>query len=242
MARHISRKELKKNEFREGLTHGAEAVAAHQRLTWIIGGSVLAVLLTVFGWRFYGQRQTARASADLSAAMKVYNARIRTANEPATSPDEITYVDEKNKYADAAKKFTDVAGRYARTQPGQVARYYEALSLVQLDRNDEAERELKAIESAGNETLAPLARFQLAQLYDKTNRADQALQIYQQRADTPTEFVPRAVVLLTMADHHSKTNPQEAAKLYNQVKSEFPDTPAAQAADQGLELLPPAKS
>jgi predicted negative regulator of RcsB-dependent stress response len=241
MARHISRKELKKNEFRETLTHGAEAVAAHQRLTWIIGSAALAVLLAVFGWRYYSQRQTARASADLAAAMKVYNARIRTANEPA-APDEVTYVDEKNKFADAAKHFSDVAGRYARTQPGRVAQYYAALSLAQMDRNDEAERELRAVDSSGDEMLAPLARFQLAQLYEKTNRADQALQIYQKLADTPTVFVPRAVVLLKMADHHSKTNPQEAAKLYNQVKTEFPDSPAAQAADQGLQLLPPAKT
>ena len=100
MAKHISRKDLKRNEFRETLTHGAEAVASHQRLTWIIGGAALAVLLAVFGWRFYAQRQTARATVELTAAMKVYNARIRTANEPA-GPDEVTYVDEKNKYADA---------------------------------------------------------------------------------------------------------------------------------------------
>jgi TolA-binding protein len=101
---------------------------------------------------------------------------------------------------------------------------------------------LKAVEASGDASLAPLAQFQLAQLYDKTNRADQALKIYQQLADKPAEFVPRAVVLLKMADHHSKSNPQEAAKLYNQVKSEFPDTSAAQAADQGLQLLPPAKT
>ncbi len=31
MAQHISRKELKKNVLAEGLTHGAEAVAAHKR-------------------------------------------------------------------------------------------------------------------------------------------------------------------------------------------------------------------
>jgi len=241
MARHISRKELKKNEFRETLTHGAEAVAAHQRLTWIVGGSALVVLLAVLGWRFYSQRQTARATVDLSAAMKVYNARIRTANEPV-APNEVTYVDEKNKYADAAKQFSDVAGRYARTRPGRVAHYYAALSLVRLERNDEAERELKSVESSGDETLAPLAQFQLAQLYEKTNRADQALKIYQQLADSSAVFVPRAVVLLKMADHHSKTNPQEAAKLYNQVKTEFPESPAAQAADQGLQLLPPSKT
>jgi predicted negative regulator of RcsB-dependent stress response len=130
---------------------------------------------------------------------------------------------------------------YGSTQPGHVARYYQALSLAQLDKNDEAEKDLKAVESSGDATLVPLAQFQLAQLYDKTNRSDQALKIYQQLADKPAEFVPRAVVLLKMADHHSKSNPQEAAKLYNQVKSEFPDTPAAQAADQGLQLLPSSK-
>ena len=241
MARHISRKELKSNALAEGLTHGAEAVAAHQRLTWIIAGSALTVLLAVLGWRYYSQRQTASASIDLQAAMKVYNARIRPAGE-AAAPDEVTYVDEKNKFTDAAKHFSDVAGRYGSTQPGHVARYYSGLSLAQMEKNDEAEKELKAVEGSGDATLAPLAQFQLAQLYDKTNRADQALKIYQQLADKPAEFVPRAVVLLKMADHHSKSNPQEAAKLYNQVKSEFPDSPAAQAADQGLQLLPPAKT
>jgi TolA-binding protein len=151
-------------------------------------------------------------------------------------------VDEKNKFTDAAKRFADVAGKYPRTQPGRVAEYYDGLCLVQLDRNDEAERQLKKVESSGDETLAPLGRFQLAQLYEKTNRADQAMKMYQQLLYNPTVFVPRAVVLLKMADYQSKTNPQEAMKLYNQVKAEFPDSPAAQAADQGLQILPAAKS
>jgi predicted negative regulator of RcsB-dependent stress response len=241
MARRISRKELKKDALRETLTHGAESVAAHQRLTWILVSTALAVLLAVFGWRYYSQRQTARAGVALDAAMQVYNARIRAVGEPEVAG-EITYVDEKNKYTDAAKHFADVAAAYPRTQPGRVARYYDALCLVQLEKNDEAEKALQAVESSGDATLAPLAQFQLAQLYEKTNRADQAVKIYQALADKPTEFVPRAVVLLKMADHYSKSNPQDAAKLYNQVKSEFPDTAAAQEADQGLQLLPPAKT
>jgi TolA-binding protein len=123
-----------------------------------------------------------------------------------------------------------------------MARYYAALSLMQLERNEEAERELQAVESSGDELLAPLAKFQLAQLYSKTSRGEQALQLYQQLADNPGIFVPRAVVLLKMADQHSKTNPEEAAKLYNQVKTEFPDSQAAQQADQGLQLLPPDRT
>ena len=50
---HISRRELKKDEIRETLAHGAEAVVAHQRLMWIMGTAALLVILAVFGWRFY---------------------------------------------------------------------------------------------------------------------------------------------------------------------------------------------
>lgn len=240
MAQHISRKELKKDEIRETLTHGAEALYAHQRQLWIYGGAAVLALLAVFGWRFYTQNQSARASAVLADAMKTYQARIRAANEPA-GPDEITYVDEKNKYSDAAKKFADVASRYPRTRPGQVARYYAALSLEELDRNDDAEKDLKALESSSDEGMVALARFKLAQIYDKTGKGPQAVQLYQQLADKPGLFVPKPVVLLALADHYSSTDPGQAAKLYKQVKDEFPDTQAAQEADQRLQLLP-AKS
>ncbi len=237
MARHITRKELKKDQIREGFVHGAEAVASHQQQLWLYGGLAVLVILAMLGWRFYTQNQTARASAALADASAIYEARIRAANEPA-APGEVTYVDQKNKYADAAKKFAEVAARYPRTRPGQVARYYDALSLEQLGRYDEAEKAFKSVESGGDEGLSALARFQLAQIYDKTGKAAQAVPIYRQLADKPNLFVPRAVVLLALADHYSSTDPAQAAKLYNQVKSEFPDSAASQEADERLQLLP----
>jgi hypothetical protein len=237
VAQHITRKELKKDQIREGLVHGAEAVASHQQQIWMYGIVTLVVVLAVFGWRFYTQRQTARASAALADATVVYQARIRAANEPA-APGEITYVDQKNKFTDAANKFAEVADHFSRTRPGQVARYYAALSLAQIDRNDEAEKDFKAVESGGDEGLAALARFQLAQIYDKTGKAADAVKLYQQLADKPNLFVPKAVVLLALADHYSSTDPAQAAKLYNQVKSEFPDSAAAQEAEERLQLLP----
>lgn len=236
MPQHISRKELKKDEIRETLSHGAEAIFSHQRDIWSYGGVALLIVLVVLGWRFYTQNQTAKGAVALADAMKVYQARIRTAAEPA-QPDEITYLDEKNKYGDAVKKFMDVANRYPRTRPGQLARYYAALSLERLGRYDEAENNLKALQSSRDESLSALARFKLAQVYDESGRGSQALQLYQQLADKPTLFVPRPVVLLALADHYSSSDPAQAAKLYNQVKSEFPDTQAAQEADQRLQLL-----
>ena len=89
--------------------------------------AALIVALAVFGWNSYARRQTAKASAALDDALKIFQARIRVGGEP-TDPTEITYLDEKNKYTDADKTFIAVAGQYGRTKPGQMARYYAALS------------------------------------------------------------------------------------------------------------------
>jgi len=236
LPQHISRKELKKDEIRETLSHGAEAIFSHQRQIWMYGGVALFVVLVVLGWRFYTANQTAKGTAALADAMKVYQALIRIAAEPAL-PEEVTYVDEKNKYADAVKKFTEVANRYPRTRPGQLSRYYGALSLERLGRYDEAENNLKAVESSGDESLSALARFKLAQVYDEAGKGSQAAQLYQQLANKPSLFVPKPIVLLALADHYSGSDPTQAAKLYKQVKDEFPDTQAAQEADERLQLL-----
>lgn len=233
MAQHILRKDLKKDEFRDTFVHGVESVASHQQLLWIVVTAALVVALAIFGWNSYSRRQTAKAAASLDDAMKIFQARIRTPGEQV-EPGEITYIDEKNKYTDAEKKFTDVANQYGRTKPGQVARYYAALSAVQLKQYPEAEKDLNQLVGA-DESLAGLARFQLAGIYLQENKDSQAVDLYKQLADKPTVFVPKPMVLLTLADHYRKTDPTQAAKLYNEVKQQFPD--AAQQADEGLELL-----
>ena len=60
MAQHITRKELKKDEIRDTLSHGAEAICSHQRQIWIYGGVALLAWLAALGWRFYTQNQTSR--------------------------------------------------------------------------------------------------------------------------------------------------------------------------------------
>ncbi len=238
MAQHISRKELKKDEIRETLQHGAEAVISHQRLAGVILGTVAVVGLAIVGWRFYSERQMVKASAGLEEAMKVFVARVRAVGEPA-EPGEVTYVQEKNKYEDAAKKFSDVARNYPRTRPGQVARYYTALCQERLGRYDEAQKTLKEFESSGNEEFAALARFQQAAIYDRTGKPEEAVKLYLLLADKPTVFVPRAVALLALADDLRKSNPQEATKLYNQIKKDFPDSSVADEAEKRLESLGP---
>jgi tetratricopeptide (TPR) repeat protein len=233
--RHISRKDLKKDEFRETLEHGAEAVRSHQALTGVVVGVVIVVALAVAGWRLYTQNQTAHASSALDDALKIYDARIRNASEPA-QPAELTYTDEKLKYQDAAKKFNDVVAKYGRTRPGQQADYYAATCYEQLGQYDQAERDLQDLID-GNGDLTPLAKFELAQVYSKTGKTQQAVQLYQQLMSSPTVLVPKPFVMLSLADLYSRTNPPEATKLLNQIRTEFPNSPAADEAQKRLDML-----
>ena len=228
------RKDLKKDEIRDTFVHGIESVTSHQQLLWVVVSAALVVALAVFGWSSYTRRQTAKAASALDDAMKVFQARIRAAGE-ASEPGEVTYVDEKNKYTDAERKFLEVANQYGRTRPGQVARYYAALSEAQLKNFADAEKNLQQLVSSSDENLAGLARFQLAEVYDQEGKGQQAVDLYKQLADKPTIFVTKPLVLLTLAEHYRKSDPAQATKLYNQVKQEYPD--AAEQADQGLELL-----
>jgi TolA-binding protein len=237
VAQHISRKELKKDEVRDTLVHGADLVFGHQQLTLYIVILAVVVALGVFGWRTYAERQTVKAAAGYSDAMRIFQARIRTPLDPQM-PGEISYVDEKNKYTDAAQKFADVAKNYPRTHPGQLAKYFEALSDERLGKDEEAKKLLQDIADGGNDDFAAMARFELAQIYDRTGQADQAVKLYQQLIAKPGILVPKAVVMLTLAQHYTANNPAEAGKLYTQIKSEYPDTPMAEQADQGLALLP----
>jgi TolA-binding protein len=169
--------------------------------------------------------------------MKVFQSRLRAPGEP-TVPGEVTYVDEKNKYTDAALKFGAVAMKYPRTRPGQLSSYYAALSLERVGKNDDARKWLQGLADSNSEDFSAMARFELAQLADRMGQPDEAVKIYQQLMAKPTVLVPKPTVMLALAEHYGQKNPIEAAKLYSQIKAEYPDTPIAEQADQELALLP----
>ena len=234
MAQHILRRDLKKDEIREKLVSGVESVASHQQALWLVVTAALVVALAVFGWNSYARRQTAKGLRGAGRRFENFPGADSRPGEPA-DPVEVTYLDEKNKFTDADKKFLVVAGQYGRTKPGQMARYYAALSEVQLKQYAEAEKNLGQVVSSGDENLAGLAKFQLAEVYQQENKGSQAVDLYKQLSDKPSVFVPKPMAMLALADYYRKTDPAQATKLYNQVKQEFPD--AAQEADQGLEML-----
>lgn len=237
MTQHISRKELKTDEVRETFAHGAEAILNHQRLALYGGAAVIIAAIAFFSWRTYNQRQNVTASAAYDGAVTAFQARVPGPGDPPVAPGETIYPSDTAKYADAAKKFSDVAAKYPGTKFGVLAKYYSALCDDHLGKDDDAKKLLEAVSGGSNADFAAMARFQLAQIDDRTGQGDEAAKLYQQVIDKPSVFVPKPVAMLALAQHYAPKDPTQAAKLFGQIKTDYPDTPIAQQADQGLSLL-----
>jgi predicted negative regulator of RcsB-dependent stress response len=231
---HISRKDLKKDEVRDTFAHGAEALLSHQQLTLYLLIAAVVIAGGIFGWRTYTEHQTVKAFADYDAAMLVFQAPVGA----PTAPGEVSYTDANKKFTEAEQKFSAVASKYPHTRASELSRYYAALSFEKLDKNAEARALLQGLTSSSDEEVAAMARFELAGLDDRMGQGDEAAKLYQQLIAKPTVLVPKPVVMLALAQHYGQKNPTEAAKLYGQIKTDYPDTPIAEQADQALSLLP----
>lgn len=238
MPEHISRKELKQDKIKETIEHGAEAVFSHGQFAGIIVVVVLAIVLGYYGWHFYIDRQTAQASVEFDGAIRAYQGRIGPA-APGADPTEPSYPDEKARAQDALSKFTKVADSYSSTNPGKLARYYAALCLEDLERQNQALEDLKKISGSSDKELAAMAQYQMGIIYARTGKTEDAAKLLRSLADKPTVLVPRPLVLLELARDLRDSNPKEATNIYQQIKKEFPDTNIAEQADRGLESISP---
>jgi predicted negative regulator of RcsB-dependent stress response len=234
LAQHISRRELKKDEVRDTLAHGAEAVLSHQKFTIVLLIVAIIAAAGVYGWRWYSQTQSARAEAELSAAMTIFQAPLG----PAKTPGQLTYANESKKFADAEQAFSKVATKYGRTRAGKLAAYYAALSDEKLNNHAAAEKWLNGLTDSRDVEVASMAKFELAGLNVRNGKTDEAIKIYQQLMARPSILVPKPEVMLALANCYRVKDPSQAAKLYGQIKSEYPDTPIADQAEQALALLP----
>ncbi|HTZ99884.1 MAG TPA: tetratricopeptide repeat protein [Candidatus Aquilonibacter sp.] len=233
MPQHIPRKQLKKDEVRDTLAHGADAVLSHQTLTLYILIVAILVAVGVFGWKTYSERQTVKASAEFDSAMKAFQAPVGT-----PPPGETSYASDPQKFTTAAKEFADVASKYPRTHAGQLARYYAALSYEKLGKTDDARKSLQDIANGNDAEVAALAQLELAGIDDRTGQDAEAVKLYEALIAQPSVLVPKPVPMMALAEHYIRVkDPAEAAKLYGQIKADYPDTPMAEQADQALALL-----
>jgi len=236
LAQHISRRELKKDEVRDTLAHGAEAVLSHQTSTIVLVAVAIVAAACVYGWRMYTQTHAEHAQSSFNSAMEIFQAPVG----PPQAPGQLTYPSEDKKFVDAEQAFSKVSRHYGGTRAGQLAAYYAGLCNEKLGNNAMAEKWFNGLVDSKDADASSMAKFELAGLDARNGKTDQAIQLYKQLLQQTSVLVPKPEVMLALANCYSTKDPSQAAKLYGQIKADYPDTPIADQADEALALLPTA--
>ncbi len=227
--RAYTRHQLKEDKFAEAAKGTVDWAGRHRKLV-SVGSTLLlvAAALGIGGWVFLQYRER-QASFDLGRALRTYQRPLRAVGTPET-PEFPTFVSVTERAQAARKQFQAVADYSPYTTSGRMGRYYVALAAMDAGDTGAAERELKAIAGSGNRDMAPLGTLALASLYRSQQRDADAIPLYRQLIDNPSDSVPKATAQLQLASLYEEKQPAEATKLYEQIRIENPTGVAGQIA------------
>jgi len=236
-----TRHQLKQDRFSRATIGAAEATVhwtVEHRSKLIAGFIALVVVIAIAagGW-YYLSQQDAKASTELSQAVRTMDAPVLNAGTPP-EPGMLSFNSSKDRSTEAHKQLRAMVDKYPHTRSADFARYFLGLSSVQLGDNAAAEGDLQKVASSSNSDLAALAKLALASLYRNTNRNKQAIDLYNQLIAKPTLTVAKTTAQLELAaTYQTSQQPLDAKRTYEQIQKENPATEVAQIATQKLQEL-----
>lgn len=232
--RAYTRRQLKQDAFAETVKEQVSWVVVH-RNKLITAGIIIGVVLAVaLGAWAYLQHRNQQAGIALGSAMTIYEAPVLPPGTPA--PSEVrTFTSNAERARAAHAEFQKIADQYSHTKSGEVARYFAALTAIDMGDSAAGEKELKAVAESAGPNLAALAKLALANRYRDTNRTQEAIPLYKELIDHPTSTVAKSTAELELASAYEASNQQaEATKLYEQIMKEDAASPAAQLAARAM--------
>jgi tetratricopeptide (TPR) repeat protein len=220
----VLRDEIKQDEFATGLEQALSWAGRH-RDELRIGAGVAVVLLAAVGAVGYFQAQRAReAERALRDALTTFEAPVAAEVQAgAERPPGQVFATAEDKYKTAAAAFEGVERRFGSSATGVRAKYYAAISRIELKQYVEAEKSLKELQARGSGIEAELARVALADLYRRSGQVDKAVESYKGLSTNPTANLPRDFALMSAAETLEDAQRwEEARATYRQLTEEFP--------------------
>lgn len=237
------RHKMKQNEFARTVARIQHVVETRSRDLAMIGVVIVAVLALVGGYSWWRASQDNRANTALAGALAVYEAPVvaPTTPEPG-SPMPVaqagTFPSEQAKQEAALPRFLEAADGFPSTTAGVAARFHAASILAALGRFDEAEqRYQEVVERAGSGSIyGRTGQLGLADVQVAQGKFDQAIAVYTDLTRDGESPIPLDGVLMQLGRAQAQAgNRDEAARTFNRVVDEFPESMYAADARREME-------
>lgn len=228
-----TRHQLKHDRFTDATQGTVSWAVGHQKpVILVVGAVILLAGLAAGGW-YYFEHRNAQASVALGKAVRTFQRPLRPAGTPP-EPQRVTFESAAERGREAQKQFQQVAEQYAHTRTAEIARFLMGIAAIDAGDKATAERELKAAAESRREDLAALGKMGLAGFYHSTGRDGDALRLYDELIAHPTAVVSKAAALLAKAEMLEATQPAEATRIYQQIRTEDPKGPVGRVAEERL--------
>ena len=225
MARGITRKDLKRDEFVEATVGAGHWLENNWRTVALGVGAALIVVLVALVWMWNAERSRERARGLLAEGMLDYR-RV-----------EALGFSDRTALESAMAKFEQAADEAGTSPAGLVATFYRAAALHRLNRSEEALPLLESLaaNSSTPRTLRGSAQAMLAELHVSAGRTDDAQRILDGLVgeDPPSYPVDQALLALSKL-HRAEGREAQARAELQRILDEYPAAGAAQEADRLL--------
>lgn len=233
MTRHELKEQLRHDNFTDTVSDIVGYAQTHRQqvLRWVV--VALVVLVLAGGAFWYASYRTSARQQDLEAAFQVLEQPVG----PQATPGAKSFPTDQAKREASMKALSGVIAKDSGSREGLIAQYY--LGTLKAQNGDEkgAEADLNAVANSSN-VCAPLAKIALAQLYAAQNRIADAQKLLHEMVQKPTDLVSKAQAQILLARLDASSNPKEAKKLLQSLKSPTEDPAVARAADEISAQLP----
>lgn len=238
------KRQIKEDEFASGMGRIWAWMAAHHDRLRVGAMAAGVVLLAVLGFSWFRSSRAQESQAAFAEALATFHAQV-TAGQPPGAPPPAgpSFATPQDKYSKALEQFEGVVARWGSLPVGRRARYYAALSRLELGQAEAAREALAQLASSNERPLSAQARLALAAAQSRSGQSDKAIETLRQLADDPQAIVPRDYVLLTLASTlEDARRADEAGAAYERLAQEFPESVFAAEARRRADYLKNAAS